>query len=379
MKKLSFIDIIEQKNKSAEVMQKIRSSMLIPDSKKTAPTFNSNFLKNILGVEYQQLLYKIKKYNFPSGVSLGSRRYFSVEDIRYWTKSLRTAKLKPKTKDAITITIANFKGGVGKTTTVMTLAQGLSLRGHNVLVIDMDPQGSLTTVFGILPDSDVDESMTILPLCTGEERSISKAIQKTYWNGIDLVCAAPCLFSAEFILPSRQSEVDGFSFWEVLNLGIDEARKKYDVILIDTPPTLSYITINALMAADAILMPLPIGALDVASSAQFWRIFSDLSEELFSTTGINKTYDFIKILLTKVDYADSTNLAIRNWIGNMYADKILPTEIPKTAVTLSAAAEFGTVYDVNKYDGNSKTYKRAFEAYDGMVDILENLIISAWN
>lgn len=90
------------------------------------------------------------------------------------------------------MSIANFKGGVGKTATAVTLAQGMSLLGHKVLVIDIDPQGSLTTLFGILPDSEVEEEDTILPLVMGAETSIRYAIRPTYWDGIDLVPAAPC-------------------------------------------------------------------------------------------------------------------------------------------------------------------------------------------
>ena len=77
----------------------------------------------------------------------------------------------------MTISIANFKGDVGKTTTAITLAQGMSLLGHKVLVIDTGPQGSLTTLFGILPDAEVEEEDTILPLVMGAETSIRYAIR----------------------------------------------------------------------------------------------------------------------------------------------------------------------------------------------------------
>jgi chromosome partitioning protein len=130
------------------------------------------------------------------------------------------------------------KGGVGKTTTAMTLAQGLALKGHKVLVLDCDPQGSLTTLFGILPDTEVDESQTILPVCLGQESSIAPSIQNTYWPGLDLVCAAPLLFAAEFGLPARQMRETDFEFWNVLNQALDDVRDEYDVIIIDTPPAL---------------------------------------------------------------------------------------------------------------------------------------------
>ena len=141
---------------------------------------------------------------------------------------------------------------------------GLSIRGHKVLVIDCDPQGSLTTLFGILPDAEVEAEHTILPLCLGEQESVEYAIRSTYWDGIDLIPATSVLFSAEFALPGRQrDEGQRFQFWNVLHYGIEQARQTYDVIIIDTPPALSYVTINAMMAADGIITPLPPNALNL--------------------------------------------------------------------------------------------------------------------
>jgi chromosome partitioning protein len=280
----------------------------------------------------------------------------------------------------VTICISNFKGGVGKTTTAITLAQGLSLRGHKVLAIDVDPQGSLTTLFGILPDAEVEEEDTILPLALGEETSIRYAIRPTYWDGIDLVPASPLLFGAEFALPGRQTKEPGFEFWNVLNYGIDDVRADYDVIIIDTPPSLSYVTINALMASNGVIMPLPPSTLDFASAAQFWALFSDLTTQLLTARGHDKQFDFMNILLSRVDNSDATGAIVKQWIQTTYANRVtvLPVEIPKSAVTASATVEFGTVYDINKYDGNARTFKRARDAYDLMVGYIETSIEAVW-
>jgi chromosome partitioning protein len=267
---------------------------------------------------------------------------------------------------------------VTKTTTAVTLAQGLSLLGHRVLVIDTDPQGSLTTLFGILPDTEVEESDTILPLAMGAQTSIRYAIRPTYWDGIDMVCAAPVLFGAEFALPARQTREPGFEFWRVLDLGIDDVRPEYDVIVIDTPPSLSYTTINAFMASDGIIMPLPPNALDFASAAQFWSLFSDLTTELLTRRGLGKEFDFIHVLLARVDSADSATNIVRQWIGQTYAEKVLPVEIPKTAVSGVTSAEFGTVFDVSRYDGSARTFKRARDAYDSFVGHIEQSVRDVW-
>jgi len=373
-------DIGIQADRAKAILDKVRSAMLAPNSKKGVPSFTPAQLGALVNLEPRQIDYRAKKGGaLPSGRQLasGRRREFDLTDVQQWTKQLRTNRQRPAGTDAITIAVANFKGGVSKTTTAVTLAQGLSIRGHKCLVIDLDAQGSLTTLFGILPDAEVDSNETVLPLCLGEEESIEYAIRSTYWPGIDLVPATSVLFGAEFALPARQKDEEDFQFWNVLHYGIELARQTYDVIIIDTPPSLSYLTINAMMAANGIVMPLPPNALDFASSVQFWDLFHDLTKEL-GTRSKMKKYDFIDILLAKVDPSDIATNVVRDWIVAAYGSKVLQVEIPKTATASSASAEFGSVYDMRPGSASSRTIKRALDAYDQFVEIVETQMASAW-
>ena len=372
--------IADQAERAVAMMEQIRKVMLAPSARKVSPVYNLSQVTALCGTEKGSLSHRMTRGDLPSGRlnEAGSRREFSLAETRACIREYRKDQLRPQGAEAITISIGNFKGGVSKTTTAVTLAQGLSLLGHKVLVIDTDPQGSLTTLFGILPDTEVEEKDTILPVILGVETSIRTAIQSTYWDGIDLVAAAPILFGAEFALPARQTKEEGFEFWRVLDLGIDDIRGEYDVIIIDTPPALSYTTINAFIASNGIIIPLPPNALDFASASQFWSLFSDLTTSLLTDRGLTKEFDFIHVLLARVDSADGASNIVRQWIGQTYAEKVLPVEIPKTTVTGVAAAEFGTVYDVSKYDGSAKTFKRAREAYDNFVRHIEGSIQSAW-
>ena len=377
---ISLSDIADQAAHSVEMMSQIRSAMLSPTTAKSTPTWNLSQLALLLGIEKGSLNHRMTRGDLPTVTRVGNRREFTLTEVRQWVREYRKEVLRPTGTEAVTICISNFKGGVGKTTTAITLAQGLSLRGHKVLAIDVDPQGSLTTLFGILPDAEVEEEDTILPLALGEETSIRYAIRPTYWDGIDLVPASPLLFGAEFALPGRQTKEPGFEFWNVLNYGIDDVRADYDVIIIDTPPSLSYVTINALMASNGVIMPLPPSTLDFASAAQFWALFSDLTTQLLTARGHDKQFDFMNILLSRVDNSDATGAIVKQWIQTTYANRVtvLPVEIPKSAVTASATVEFGTVYDINKYDGNARTFKRARDAYDLMVGYIETSIEAVW-
>lgn len=364
-------------NRAAEMVAAIRGRLLMPNARKAAPQFSAARVAAICDSSTTSLK---ERLDLPPGrvARTSGRREFSLIEMQIWARALRYSSMRPPGCRALTVAVGNFKGGVGKTTTSMVLAQGLSMRGHKVLVIDTDPQGSLTTLFGVLPETEVSDDMTVGPICRGDSTDITSAVQKTYWSGVDLVPAAPFLFSAEFSLPTMQLKDLSAKFWDVLNASLERVRDEYDVIVIDTPPALSYMAINAFMAADGVVVPMPPSALDFASAAQFWGLFADLGNSLDPTAIHQKTYEFLHVLLSRVDQSDAAGPAVRQWIRTTYGSHVLPVEIPKTTVTSSKAVEFGTVYDVQKYEGAAKTYRRAVEAYDLLVEHVERSLVEAW-
>lgn len=371
---ISLSDFAGIASRASDVVSRVRKGMLRPTEKKIPPMFRTAQLAALTGLDVKQVDYRAKKGDLPSGTlsASGARREFTVGEMSQWGRELRKEKMRPQGGEAMTLVAANFKGGVTKTTTAVTLAQGMSLRGHKVLVIDLDPQGSATALFGLLPDIDITPDDSLHDLFQGDEVSVDYAIRKTYWEGIDLIPAHQTLFGAEFVLPSRQRENLSFQFWNVLNDGIDAARLEYDVIIIDTPPSLSYLCVNALMAADGILMPLPLSTLDFLSSTQFWGLIASLTGDL-AERGYSKEFEFIDILLSKVEPDDNAAPVVRNWIAQAYGEKVMPVEIPKTQTASSASAQFSSIYDLRP--GSAW---RALAAYDRLVDVVEAQIGAAW-
>ena len=380
---ISMDRILSLATRASSMVEQIRGRLLAPEARKLPPNFTTAQIAALCGVDKAHVNYRVTKGDLPPGrlTPSGGKREFTLAEARRWTRTYRHEKMRPPGQRAVCVAVANFKGGVSKTTSSMVLAQGLSLRGHRVLAIDIDPQGSLTTLHGILPETEVSEDMTIFPLCQGSSDDIRPAIRSTYWDGLDLVAAAPFLFGAEFALPARQMNDPQARFWDVLNAGLESVRHLYDVIIIDTPPSLSYVTINGLWAADGLVVPVPPSGLDFASSAQFWSLLADLGGNLDrqeADPSLRKAFDFLHILLSRVDHADAASPAVRQWIQATYGEYVLPVEIPKTTVTSNKAAEFATVYDIQKYDGSAKTYKRAIDAYDRFVDLMEESIVETW-
>ena len=379
---VTIADLAAMRTRAHAVVAQNRAAAAAPSASKIPPEFNSAQLAELCGIDRNKLEHRRRKGGLPDGREDSRRRLFTLKEAQEWVAEYRKDKSRRSmTKDgklpkACVIAAGNFKGGVGKSTTAATLAQGLSLRGHKVLCIDTDPQGSLTSLMGVAPEALEDED-TILSVASGETQSLSSAIRPTYWSNIHLIGAAPRISGAQFHLPAR-AQRDGVMFWSVLANGLQEdIHGMYDVVIIDTPPALDYLTINAFYAADILFVPLPPSAMDFVSSTQFWDLFVELNEE-FGEYGMTKSYNFVNVLLSRVDSNDAASALVREWIGEAYGKHVLPVEIPSTAAAKVAAAEFGTVYDATVAQQSARTYRRAYEAYERLVEITEDQLIRVW-
>lgn len=383
-RRLTTSDINRQGERALDKVEDMRAAMLAPEVRKDPPVFSSSQVASLCNIDRAALTYRAKnREDLPSGSvkKNGARREFTLAEARQWIQGHNVAPVRPEGAKAATITVAMFKGGSTKTTTAMTLAQGLTLRGYKVLVVDTDPQNSLTTICGVLADSELHNSESLSPLFEGKTDDASYAVRPTYWDGLDLIPAHSGLSAAEFFLPSRQTHAqrtgEHFNFYEVLNDGLEALRDEYDVIIIDTPPSLSYTTINAIYAADGLIIPICPAALDYLSAAQFWAMFGELAESLESR-GWQKEFSFINVLLSKVNTNSTSASLIRQWVQDTYRERVLPVVIPESAATAFAAAQFGTIYDTTNYEGSAKTYQRARDPYDQFVQIMVHSLENHW-
>ena len=149
------------------------------------------------------------------------------------------------------ISVINQKGGVGKTTTVINLAAGLSIRGKKILVIDLDPQGNATTGLGLSNSEKSDQ--TIYGVLNGFKK-INEVIKSTNFNNLNLITSNVDLSGLE--VETAGDSRRAFKLKDELSLILNDSRRLYDYILIDCPPSLSLLTIMALVASDELVVPL---------------------------------------------------------------------------------------------------------------------------
>lgn len=379
--KVNSDELLRLANRSAKMLDRIRDSMLQPFPRKQAPIYPSNKLQQLCEIDKTRMQALLRGGKLPTGIQeeKGKMRQFPLVDVIEWVKATRKPVPRPTGAKGSIVTVGNFKGGVTKTTTSMILAQGLALRhARKVLIVDLDPQGSTTTFFGINPHAEVSPEQTVLPLIEGEAADLSYAPQETYWPNLDLIPSSTDLFNAEFLLPARTTQNVSFEFEQVLANGLECLREKYDYIILDTAPTLSYLTINALFAGDSILVPVVPDTLSFASMVQFWKLFSDLVHGMRGRGARGeKEYDAIDILICRMANKPAHQIC-RDWIVKTYADHVLPLEIPETTLASSTSAEFSTVYDRPNWEGNAESYRRICDPYDRLVDLIDQKCSRTW-
>lgn len=238
--------------------------------------------------------------------------------------------------------VANQKGGVGKTTTSINLAACLGKKGKKVLILDTDPQGNTTSGFGI---NKQELTLTSYDIILGNER-ISDIIIKTKFKNVDVVPSSINLAASEMELAEQKDRLS-----KIRN-AIVPIKDDYDFIIIDCPPSLGLITLNALGCADSIIMPI---------QCEYYAL-EGLSQLMDTVRRVKKTsnpkIEVEGVLLTMYDGRLNLTLQVADNVKKFFKDKVFKTVIPRN-VRLSEAPSFGQ--PIIYYDAASKGAKSYME------------------
>jgi len=256
----------------------------------------------------------------------------------------------PASDEPIVIACQNFKGGVGKSTTCMNFAHYLGLKGYRVLIIDTDSQATTTAMFGYTPDADITENETILPYLESSEKTLAYAIKKTYFPGVDLIPACLALYEAELTIVMRiaaqPTPEQRLGFFQELKYGIQSVAQDYDIVLLDSPPALGMISINVLMAADALLVPCAAKMFDFSSTVQFFRMIRNYIGQLDP----DKSYRWISVLATLFDRRYESQKQFFEVMRACFGESVFQRVFFHSSAVINTAAEFVTPYEQAKPD-----------------------------
>ena len=353
----------------------------------------------------------------------GGAKWFTLDEVlrlraHFATEGSKAKEYRPYRPEGLPakmVAVANFKGGVGKTSTAAHLAMSAALDGYRVLVIDLDSQGSMTSIFGGKVDDEWD---TVFPLLARHYAShlrrenqgridrgdpplpfddtLTEAlkvrsqdlIQKTHWPNIDLIGAQLNLYWSEFQIPVWRMQARGWKLWDSLTdiLEADGVLDGYDVIFLDTPPALGYLTINGLAASDILLVPLGASFLEFDSTGRFFDMlhstFASIEEgENMAARALGREelafeWDAVRAVITRYDGAQQGELAslIQAYLGRT----VSPHRQDFTALIGQAGEQVSGIYEADYRDFNRETYARGRETFDATYAAFKRLLLGSW-
>ncbi|KKM83256.1 hypothetical protein LCGC14_1311280 [marine sediment metagenome] len=353
----------------------------------------------------------------------GGAKWFSLDEVlrlrahfgSEGSKAKEYLPYRPAGLPAKMVAVANFKGGVGKTSTAAHLAMSAALDGYKVLVVDLDSQGSMTSIFG---GKVADEWQTVFPLLarhyarhlqTDNQRRLDRGeapvplddtltealavrsetlVQSTHWPNIDLIGAQLNLYWAEFQIPVWRMQGRGWKLWDALTdvLEEDGVLDRYDLVFLDTPPALGYLTINGLAAADILLVPTGASFLEFDSTGRFFDMlhttFQSIEEgENLAARALGRPemafqWDAVRTVVTRYDGAQQAELAglMQAYLGRTLS----PHRQDFTALIGQAGEQVQGIYEADYRNFNRETYARGRETFDATYAVFKSLLLGTW-
>jgi chromosome partitioning protein len=353
----------------------------------------------------------------------GGAKWFTLDEVmklraHFATEGSRAKQYRPYRPPALPakiVAVANFKGGVGKTSTAAHLAMSAALDGYRVLVVDLDSQGSMTSIFGgrvasewetVFPLIARDYALGLqaenrrraergenpVPLDETLETALGKTaadvIRPTHWPTIDLIGAQLNLYWSEFQIPVWRMQLRNWKLWEALAAALDRdgVLANYDVVVLDTPPALGYLTINGLTAADILLVPMGASFLEFDSTGRFFDMlhatFASIEEgENIAARALGRPelrfeWDAVRAIVTRYDAGQQAELAalIQAYLGRYLS----PWRQDYTALVGQAGEQAGGIYEADYRDFNRETYARGRRTFDETYAGFKRLLVASW-
>jgi chromosome partitioning protein len=383
--------IADQAEALSQKLQALRLKLFPPAAQKPLRLFGIAEAAKFLGVSGGYLKNLSLEGKGPApGLSASGRRFYTAEQIaelrayleEYGRPSRRYLPHRRGSEHLQIITVVNFKGGSCKPTTATHLAQYLALRGHRVLAIDLDPQASLSALFGLQPEFDLGPNESLYGGIRYDEqmRPLSDIIRCTNFPGLDLVPGAIEVSEFEYetpTVPAKSSGRETANYYSRLETALADVRNDYDLVIIDCPPMLGYLTLAALCTATSVLITVHPQMLDVMSMCQFLTMMAGTLGTM-KRVGADLRYDWLRYLITRFEPSDGPQAQMVAFMRSLFGDYVLKHPMLKSVAISDAGMTKQTLYEVERRQFTSATYDRAMESVDAVNGEIEELIHAAW-
>lgn len=312
----------------------------------------------------------------PPNIKNGRKYYDTRHLVEYATAYDCYPRKKITGRKTIKGAVANQKGGVGKTSTLINIAHHFALQGYSVLCVDLDPQASTSALSAKIGLFEVDRKYILEDCFLNENYDLKGAVQKVpNWPNVDIIPSNICAQSVEWDMANLQMEDGGVYSYKRLDTALKSIEDDYDIILFDTPPSLNLFNLSALYASDFMVSPVSPEPLDIDSTMFYYQYLIDFAEGHMD----DKEHYFSKVVLSNVK---TTNVNQRFWcslIRSALGDIVFEHEIPNTTAMSSAYLNFCSLYEADKEMCDRQTLKRGRDAMTAFCNELQAEMESIWD
>ncbi len=355
-----------------------------PDNTKTLRNFAAPEVAELLGVsgQFMRKVHGEGTVPEPSDIR-GGRRFYTAQEI--WNaraileqssrKKGRYVPFRSEEEKLQVWQLMNFKGGSSKSTTTIHLAHYFALRGYRVLAVDLDPQGSLTSMCGISPEIEFDGLTIYDAIRYDAPVDLADVVVSTYFPGLSV--APSRLILSEFETESAVHSNPDEPFFTRIRNALAQVENDFDLVLVDSPPQLGFLTIAGMAAASSLIVPLAPSMLDVSSTAQFLEL-AGAYMGVIEDAGATLQYDHFKFLITRDEPTDVPSQQLSSFMRALFQDRIMSATALKSTAISDATMLKQSIYEVVRSEMTRATYDRAKGSMDAVGQEVERMIHQAW-
>ena len=375
----------------AEVAQRLNAAFksqfhkpLTPGGPKPLRRFSAREASEFLGVS-EDLLKQLHSDGTvpPPEMVRGVWRYYTAEEMaearRVLTRTQHGTAWQPpgrKDGDALQVwQVMNLKGGTGKSTTTIHLAHFFALRGYRVLLVDLDPQGSVTSMCGASPETERDDPTIYDAIRYEAPLRMADVLRPTHIPGLALAPAS--LLLSEFEAESAVRSSHDTPFFTRVRDAILQVEGDFDLVFIDSPPQFGFLTIAGMAAATSFIVPVTASIMDISSTAQFLKLACSYIG-IIENAGASLHCENFRFLITRHDPADTPSRHLESFLRDNFPDFVMSATSLKSTVISNALISEQSIYEVVRSETTRSSYDRARASMDGVGREVEQMVRSGW-